>query len=325
MKTLKILAAAAMALVSLSGFPVHAQTFPGKPVRIVTPFPAGAGPDIVLKALAEKLQRKWGQPVTVENRPGSDGMLAVEAFKQRAADGHELIHLDNVQLVAYPHLFKKLPYDPAKDFEPLAPLFLSHFFVTVPANSRYKTVGDLLADAKAYPHRLNYGSWSIGNPAHLGGALLETMTDTRMQHVVYKESSQLYAAVGQGEVGFALGTPATVAPMLKAGKVRLLAVAAARRQQAFPEVPTVTESGGPVGFEVTGWTAIAAPKGLASPVAEKIQKDVEAALAEPDLRSRYAGFGYESFPTTPALFKAFVAAESAKYRRALRQVEAALD
>ncbi|HEX3141134.1 MAG TPA: tripartite tricarboxylate transporter substrate binding protein, partial [Rhizobacter sp.] len=262
----------------------QAQTFPTKPVRIITPFPAGAGPEAVLRVLAEKLQKKWGQPVIVENRPGANGFIAIDAFKRGATDGHDLIQLDNVHLVAYPHLFKKLPYDPVRDFDVIAPLFRTYFFVCVGSGSKYKTVGDIVADAKAHPGQLNYGSWSVGNPVHLGSALLEATTHTEMQHVIYKETSMLYAGVSSGELNFALGTLATAGPMQRAGKLKFIAVTAPKRHPAFPDVPTVAESGGPAGYEVTGWTTVAAPKGLPKAVADKIQKDMEAALAEPDIK-----------------------------------------
>ncbi len=142
-------------------------------MRLLTPFPAGAGPEGVLRVLAEKLQKKWGQPVIVENKPGANGFIAIDTWKRGATDGHDILQLDNVHLAAYPHLFKKLPYDAAKDFELIAPLFRTYFFVAVPANSPYKTVGDIVKDAKANPGKLNYGSWSVGNPVHLGSALLE--------------------------------------------------------------------------------------------------------------------------------------------------------
>ena len=303
----------------------HAQDFPTKPVRILTPFPAGAGPEAVLRVLAEKLQRKWGQPVVVENKPGANGFIAIDAFKRGATDGHDLIQLDNVHLVAYPHLFKKLPYDAARDFDVLTPLFRTYFFVSVGAGSKYKTVGDIVADARANPGKLNYGSWSVGNPVHLGSALLEAMTNTEMQHVIYKETSMLYAGVGNGELNFALGTLATVGPLQRAGKLKFIAVTAPKRHPAFPDVPTVSESGGPAGYEVTGWTTVAAPKGLPKAVADKIQKDIEAALAEPDIKERYATFGYEIFPTTRDQFNTFIKAESTKYADVVKRSKASID
>lgn len=302
-----------------------ALDFPTKPVRIITPFPAGAGPEAVLRMVAEKLQKKWGKPVIVENKPGANGFIAIDTFKRGASDGHDLIQLDNVHLVAYPHLFKKLPYEPTKDFEPLAPLFRTYFFVGVAAASPYKNVGDLLADAKARPGALNYGSWSVGNPVHLGSALLEAMSGTQMQHVVYKETSMLYTGVANGELNFSLGSLATAGPLQRAGKIRFIAVAAPKRHAAFPELPTVAESGGPAGYEVSGWTLLAAPKHLPKPLQDKIQADIQAVLAEPDVKERYAGFGYELFPTTRDQFAVYIASESTKYADVIRRAKVSLD
>jgi len=308
-----------------AALPSFAQDWPTKPVRILTPFPAGAGPEAVLRVLAEKLQKKWGQPVIVENRPGGNGFIAIDAFKRGATDGYDLIQLDNVHLVAYPYLFKKLPYDPVKDFDPLTPLFRTYFFVGVPSTSKYRTVGDIIADAKARPGALNYGSWSVGNPVHLGAALLESMTNTQMQHVIYKETSMLYTGVATGELDFALGSLATAGPLQRMGRIKFIAVTAPKRHPAFPDVPTVAESGGPAGYEMTGWTTIAAPKNLPKPVADKIQHDIEAALAEPDIKERYATFGYETFPVTRPQFNAFIAAESTKYADVIKRAKASLD
>jgi tripartite-type tricarboxylate transporter receptor subunit TctC len=317
--------AIALGLLGAAAMPAAAQDWPTKPVRILTPFPAGAGPEAVVRVLAEKLQKKWGQPVIVENRPGGNGFIAIDAFKRGATDGYDLIQLDNVHLVAYPYLFKKLPYDPVKDFDPLTPLFRTYFFVGVPANSKYRTVGDIIADAKARPGALNYGSWSVGNPVHLGSALLESMTNTQMQHVIYKETSMLYTGVATGELDFALGSLATAGPLQRMGRIKFIAVTAPKRHPAFPDVPTVAESGGPAGYEMTGWTTVAAPKNLPKPVADKIQHDIEAALAEPDIKDRYATFGYETFPTTRTQFNAFIAAESAKYADVIKRAKASLD
>ena len=316
---------AALSLGLLTAVAAQAQEWPTKPVRILTPFPAGAGPEGVVRVLAEKLQKKWGKPVIVENKPGANGFLAIDAFKRGATDGHDLIQLDNVHLAAYPYLFKKLPYDPVKDFDVLLPLFRTYFFVAVPSTSKYKTVGDIVADAKAHPTMLNYGSWSVGNPVHLGSALLEATTNTTMQHVIYKEVSMLYTGVANGELNWALGSLASAGPMQRAGKIKFIAITAPKRQAAFPDVPTVAESGGPAGYEVTGWTTIAAPKGLPKAVIDKIYNDMEAALAEPDMKERFAAFGYDQFPTTREQFNAFIASESTKYADVIKRSKASLD
>jgi tripartite-type tricarboxylate transporter receptor subunit TctC len=317
--------AVALASLAFCCLSAHAQEFPTKPVRILTPFPVGSGPEGVLRLLADKLSRTWGKPVVVENKPGGNGFIAIDTFKRGATDGHDLIQLDSVHLSAYPHLFKKLPYDAKADFEPLAPLFKTYFFVTVPTDSKYKKISDLIADAKAHPGKLNYGSWSVGNPVHLGSALFESVTGTDMQHVIYKETSMLYSGVATGELAFALGSNATAGAMYRAGKVQYLAVAAPKRVSAFPNVPTIGESGGPAGFEVSGWTTIAAPRGLPKAVTDKIQRDIEKALAEPDVREKFASFAYEPFTLNREQLNAYIQAESTRFGGIIKKAQVSLD
>jgi tripartite-type tricarboxylate transporter receptor subunit TctC len=325
----RAVAAAVLALTAGSLLPMTAgaqqAAFPTKPVRIITPFPVGGGPDGVARLVADKLSRAWGQPVVVENRPGGNGFIAIDAFKRGAKDGHDIIVLDNVHLAAYRALFKKLPYDTGKDFDALLPLFKTYFFFTVATNSKYKTIGDLIADAKANPGKLDYGSWSVGNPVHLGSELFESATGTQMEHVIYKETTQLYTSVATGELAFALGSSATAGPLQRANKLRFLAAAAPARVAAFPDVPTVAESGGPKGFEVIGWNAIAVPKGLPVAVTEKIKRDIEKGLAEPDVQEKFKSFGYEPFPTTRPQFDEFVASETKRFGDVIRKANVSLD
>ena len=319
------LIATAMAALAVCVTTAHAQDFPTKPVRILTPFPVGSGPEGLLRLVAEKLSRTWGKPVVVENKPGGNGFIAIDTFKRGATDGHDLIQLDGVHLSAYPHLFKKLPYDAKADFEPLLPLFKTYFFLAVATDSKYKTVADLMADAKANPGKLNYGSWSVGNPVHLGSALFESVTGTDMQHVIYKETSMLYSGVATGELSFALGTNATAGAMYRAGKVRYLAVAAPKRVSGFSNVPTMGESGGPQGFEVSGWTTIAAPRGLPKVLTDKIQRDIEKALAEPDVREKFASFAYEPFLVSREQFNAYIQTESNRFGAIIKKAQVSLD
>ena len=320
-----LLLVAALGTLALCGVSAQAQDFPTKPVRILTPFPVGSGPEGVLRLVADKLSRTWGKPVVVENKPGGNGFIAIDAFKRGATDGHDLIQLDSVHLSAYPHLFKKLPYDAKADFEPLAPLFKTYFFVTVATDSKYKKVSDLIADAKAHPGQLNYGSWSVGNPVHLGSALFESVTGTDMQHVIYKETSMLYTGVANRELSFALGSNATAGAMYRAGKLQYLAVAAPKRVSAFPNVPTIGESGGPAGFEVSGWTTIAAPRGLPKAVTDKIQRDIEKALAEPDVREKFVSFAYEPFTLNREQLNAYIQAESTRFGSIIKKANVSLD
>lgn len=316
---------AAAALLAVFSAAAQAQDFPSKPVRVVTPFPAGSGPEVALRLVADKLSKIWGKPVIVDNRPGASGFIAIEAIKRAAPDGHELLQMDNAQMAAQPFLFKKLPYDLLRDFEPVTPILRNYFFVTVPAGSRYKTMADLGAAAKAGPGQVNYGSWFVGSPGHIGAAMLETATGTRMTHVPYKEMSQLYVAVGNQEVDWAFGSAASAGAMQRAGRTRYLAVAAPRRVAGFPDVPTVAESGGPAGFELSAWTALLAPKGTPKAVVEKIQKDVAAVLAEPDLKDKYAAMYYEPYFLNTEQFLQQLRTDSQRYGETLKRLNISLD
>jgi tripartite-type tricarboxylate transporter receptor subunit TctC len=182
-----------------------------------------------------------------------------------------------------------------------------------------------VADAKASPGKLNYGSWSVGNPVHLGSALFETVTGTEMQHIIYKETTQLYTAASTGELAFAMGTSATAGPLYRAGKLKFLAIAAPKRLPAYKDVPTVAEAGGPKDFEVSGMTVIAAPRGLPKAVADKISADIAKALAEPDMREKFVSFGYELFTPTREQFGQYIQAESARQAAVILKAKAALD
>ena len=161
-----------------------AQTYPVKPVRVVTPFPTGSGPDSAMRLVGDRVAKAWGQQLIVDNRPGGNGFIAAEAARRAAPDGYTLVQLDVAQLAVHPHLYRKMPYDAARDFDPVAGILRTYFFVVVPATSQWKSVADLIAEAKAQPGKLSYGSWFIGSPGHLGAAQLELATGTRMHHVV---------------------------------------------------------------------------------------------------------------------------------------------
>ena len=326
-KKIRSTACAALCVAAALPWVASAQStsFPAKPVRIITPFPVGGGPDGIARLTADKLSRLWGQPVTVENRPGGNGFIAIEAWKRGARDGSDLLILDNVHLAAYPTLFKKLPYDPVKDFHVVQPLFKTHFFFTVSTDSKYKNVGEIVAQAKANPGKLNYGSWSVGNPVHLGTELFKSMTGTAMEHVIFKETTQLYTSVATGDIDFALGSAGTAGPMYHAGKLRLLAFAAPQRSPDFPDIPTVAESGGPKDFEVIGWNVVAAPPGLPSAVTDKLRQDLVEVLKDKDFAEKYKTFGYEPFPTTPEQFKNTLAAETQRFSDVIRSANIALD
>jgi len=305
--------------------PAWAQPFPAKPVKTVLPYSAGSGPDTVMRLVGEKLTRSWGQQLIVENRPGANGWLAIDTVKKSPADGYTLLQLDDTHMALQQHIYSKLPHDLVKDFEPVAPLYRTYFFVVVPANSEWKGVGDLVAAAKAKPGTLSYGSWGIGSVGHVGTAMLEAATATQMSHVPFKEVTQVYSAVANGDVAWAFGTPATAGPMYRAKKVKFLALAAPKRLAEYADIPTVGEAGGPADFEVKTWVGLLAPRGTPKPIIERINADVAKALAEPDVRERLAAVGFEPYATAPEEVANAIAAGSRKYAGVVKRAKISLD
>jgi tripartite-type tricarboxylate transporter receptor subunit TctC len=302
-----------------------AQQFPTKPVRVITPFPSGSGPDSVLRVVGDKLSRAWGQQVIVENRPGANGFIAIEAAKKAKPDGYTLVQMDDAHMALQPHLYKQIPYNVAKDFDPVATLFRTYFFVVVPAGSKWKNMSDLIAAAKAKPNDVIYGSWFIGSPGHIGAAMLEAATGTQMTHAPFKEMTQLFAAVANNEVAWSFGSAASSGPMYRAGKVKYLAVAAPKRVAGFTDVPTVAEAGGPANFDVKAWVALLAPRGTPNPIIERINADVAKALSEPDVRERLAGFGFEPFASPPGDIAKLIDTDSRRYGEIVKRAKISVD
>ena len=177
-----------------------AQIFPAKPVRSVAPYSPGSGPDAVMRILGERLSRSWGQQLVIDNKPGANGFIAIGDAKRAAPDGYTLLQVDNTHMALQPHVFKQLPYHPVKDFEPVAPVYFTNFFVVVAANSPWNDVGDLIKAAKAAPGDITYGSWGIGSVAHVGATMLEAATDSKMMHVPFKDMGSVYTSVATGDI-----------------------------------------------------------------------------------------------------------------------------
>src|SRR2546425_3104606 len=301
-----------------------AQTFPTKTVRIVSPYPTGAGPDTVARLLAEKLTKNWGQQVIVEPRPGGNGFIAVDAVK-KSSDPHDLVMLDNGHIAINPSLFKRLPYDVEKDFQPAALIYRTDFLIAVAANGPYKTVGELIAAAKASPGKISYATPFVGSPSHLGSALLEMRTGTQMVHVPFKETSQMVASVGNGEVTWTLTTLATAGPLVRAGKVKFLAVAAKQRLAAAAGIPTGLESGGPADYEGKGRVAVPSRRAAPADAIAAINAGVNRALAEPDVRERLTTFGFTPLPASSGELQSLIRADTAKFAELVRKTGATID
>jgi len=316
---------AATALVGAAIAPAVAQTFPAKPVRAVLPYSAGSGPDAVVRQIGELLSRDWGQQVLVDNKPGGNSWIAAGEVKRAPADGYTLFAVDATPMTLQPHLYKQMPFDPTKDFDPVAALYSTNFFIVVAANSPWKSVTDLLAAAKAKNGHLTYGSWGIGSVGHVGTAMLESATGVKMTHVPFKELPQVYTSVATGDIDWAFGTAATAGPMYRAKKVKFLAYAGPKRLAGYTDVPTVAEAGGPAGFELRTWVALFAPRGTPKPTIERIGAGVAKALAEPEVRERFAGFGFEPWVAAPAEISKAAESDTRRFAEIVKRANIALD
>lgn len=237
-------------------------------------------PDAVLRQISEKLSKLWNQPVTITNKPGGGGFIAIDATQRMPADGYTLLQLDSEHLAALPLLYKSKNFVTLNVFDPVAPLFRTPFLVSVATDSKWQNMKDLIAAAKAEPNKVSYGSWGVGSPGHLGGEQLELLTGVEMTHVAYREVSQLFTSVGAGDIQWSFASIPSSQGVYKAGKIRYIAVAAAKRIPQMPDVPTVAEAGGPAGFEVNSFVSLVAPKGIANDVKAKINADAKNKIYE---------------------------------------------
>lgn len=299
--------------------------FPSKPVTIVTTFSAGSGPDAMMRAVGEKLSAQWKRPVIIDNRPGGAGFIAINAVRSAAADGHTLLMHEGDAISALPNLFKSRNFRVFDAFEPVGVLYQTPFFVVVSSNSPWRNVSDLLAAAKAKPGVVTYGTWGVGSTAHLQSALFENKAGVRMLHVPYKEMGQLYTGVSTGETDWALGAMASTQFAYQSGRVKYLAVTSAHRRTDMPDVPTLAEAGGPPGVEASGFVALLAPKGTPEAICEKINKDLRAAVASPEVQARFKTFSFEAAPWTPAATRRAIEARTATYEQVISRNGIRLD
>jgi tripartite-type tricarboxylate transporter receptor subunit TctC len=311
----------ALVAAALGGAGAQAQPFPSHPLRILAPYSAGAGPAVFTKVVGDKLAQLWGQPVIVDPRPGASGFLAIEAVKNAAPDGYTLLVVSNAHVAINPSLYKKLPYDPAADFVPVAMFYRTPFFLIASSSGPYQTVPALIAAAKASPGTVSYGSSYVGSPSHLGSAEFEFRTGTQMIHVPYKDQSQMYVAIAAGDVGWAFSTLGSALPLVQAGKLKLVAIAAPRRLATLPDVPTLREAGGP-DMIVDSWLALMAPRGTPAAVVERINADVNRVLDDPDVVDKLRTFGFEGAPGTPRQLGDVIDAETKRFAELVKRTGA---
>jgi len=286
------------------------------------PHSSGVAPSIFMRLLAEKLSVQWGRQVVVENRPGASGFIAIEAVKNAPPDGHELLALANSHLTINPALYRKLPYDPEQDFVPVCITEYAWFFITVATNGPYQTVPALIAAAKAKPGAVVYSSSYVGSPSHLGAANFEYLTGTKMVHVPFKDQAQMYIGIANGDIHWAFSTIGSALPLIKAERIKPIAVAARKRVASAPEIPTVEEAGGPKDFQIDSWVGLVAPRGRPMAVVRRINADVNKLMTDPEVLDRMKLFGFEPAIATPEEMAAIIRADTVRNGEIVRRTGA---
>jgi tripartite-type tricarboxylate transporter receptor subunit TctC len=300
-----------------------AQSYPSKPVRIIVNFPAGGIADLYARIIGAKVQESWGQPVVIENRTGAGGNIGAEAVAKSAPDGYTL----NMSAIG-PHavnvsLFSKMPYDPVKDFAPIALVLEAEGLLVVHPSVPANNVPELIAYARSNPGKLTFASAGMGTASHLAGELFKTMAKVEMTHVPYKGNVPAITDLLAGQTSLLFATMPTVLPHAKAGKLRALATIGAGRSAAAPELPTIGES--LKGFEVNNWIGLFAPAGTPPEIVKRWNGEVMRVMQSPEIQARLPNEGARFSPNTPEQFAAFVKGEIAKWAPVVKASGARVD
>jgi tripartite-type tricarboxylate transporter receptor subunit TctC len=318
---LKALAALALApLATRAG----AQAWPQRPISLVVPFPPGGATDALSRKLGEKLGKALGQPVVVENRTGAAGTVAAGYVARAAADGHTLLMGVTGTNAISASVYRKLPFDPTRDFAPVALIVTSPLVLVKRPGLPARSVAEYVAAAKARPEAVTYSSPGKGTTLHLAGAMLGLAANAQLLHVPYQGSGPALQAVVGEQVDSMYADLMQVLPMIQAGKLHALAVTSKQRHPLLPQVPTVAESGFP-DFEAISWHALFAPAGTPAAVVNRLHAEITQALALPDIREHFAGLGLVVDARTPADTQKFVQAETQKWAKVVQATGAALD
>jgi tripartite-type tricarboxylate transporter receptor subunit TctC len=300
------------------------QSYPSKPVRIVVPYSAGGGTDIVSRAVGQKLGDKWGQSVIVDNRVGANGIIGADAVAKSPADGYTLLMATPAEVSTNPNLYPNIPYSAERDLTPITLIAVTPLVVAVYPGVPAKSVAELIALAKAKPGTMGFATPGTGSAQHLTGEMLMMLSGIKLVHVPYKGAGQSIPDVIGGQVPIGIYGVLTISQHVKAGRLRVLAVTTPRRSLAYPDFPTLAESGFP-GFDTSLWFGLLAPAATPRDVLAKIHDDVIQVLKLPDVRERIAAQGAEIVGDTPAEFAAFISGESAKYAKIIKQAGVKLE
>lgn len=301
-----------LAAFALAAGPALAQDYPTKAIRIVVPYPPGGASDVTARVLGQKLAEAWNQQVVVDNRPGANGILALEHVAKQAADGHVLLMANLGPNAINPAVYPKLPYDPLKDFAPVTLTTMVPQVLVVSGASEYRTLRDFLDRARAEPGKLAYGTGGNGSANHLGVELMASIAGVKLSAVPYKGDAPAMTDVLSGQLAATLPTVVAALPQIRSGKLRALAVGTKARVSALPEVPTMHEAG-VADYESSSWGGVMAPGGTPPPVVAKLHAEFARILRLPDVQEKMAGLGATVLAQGPTEFAAFLADEIRKW------------
>jgi tripartite-type tricarboxylate transporter receptor subunit TctC len=316
-KTLLAVASLAFALAA------QAQPFPNRPIKIIVPFGPGGFTDVAARILQKELAPAIGQAIIIENKPGAGSTIGTDAVAKAAPDGYTLVMISTAHVIS-PHLYKQMPYDPLRDFTPVMKLAEGPYVLVVHPSLPAKSVGELIALAKAQPGSIDYASSGNGSAQHLVGALFTTMAGVKLNHVPYKGSNQAMNDVigGQVKVSF-VGVPNAL-PNLNSGKLKALGVSTGKRYAELPDVPTIAEAGVP-GYDATIWLGLLAPPGTPREIVARINADITRILATPEARKLMASAGVDVATSTPEDFGRLMAAEMERWGKVVRETGATVN
>jgi tripartite-type tricarboxylate transporter receptor subunit TctC len=292
--------------------------FPNRPIRIIVPQAAGSGVDLQARVLAQKMGELWGQQGVVENRPGANAILGMETVARAQPDGYTLIYAPVSALTGNPFIYKKLSYDPLRDFAPITQTVANPMGAVVSPASGFKSLNDVVARAKANPGQLNYGSFGIGNLTHMMGELLAIASDIKMTHVPYRGQTPAITDVLGGQIPLAFTTTAGVTDLVETGKLNLLATFGQERDEQFPNTPTPYELGYP-SVIIVGWAGLLAPAGTPPRIISKLHSGMAKALASPDVKDAIFKQGSKAASSkTPEEFTRYIKSESEKFHAVIK-------
>ncbi|WP_093165750.1 tripartite tricarboxylate transporter substrate binding protein [Variovorax sp. YR216] len=289
------------------------EAWPAKPIRLVVPFPPGGGTDLVARALGQKLGERLKQPVVIDNRPGASTIIGTDAVAKAPPDGYTLLLSGSTSFTVNPALRAKLPYEPVRDLAPIAIVARTPLVLVVAQNAPWKTVDQLVAAARAKPQGIRYATFGTGSGPHLAGELFALAAGIKLQDIPYKGSAQSTLAAISGEIDIDIDTVATVAPHIKAGKLRALGIVGASRSSLLPDVKTLAEQKLP-DATFDAWYGFAAPAKTPAPVVERLSRELTAVMADPALQEQLKAQGMEPVAIGATAFRTQMESEIARYR-----------